>query len=181
MPMATRREIGIAMTSKAFRCEFDPKLLAVDDTLSLPYMPHLPAASAECLAPVLAVTGHLTAKQRNTMVARKAILNEVNRLGMVAGMSKRNAIIHLEKAWQEGTLEERLRQAVVTANDKTGKTKDRGLSYATVYRWLKAFEDGGELALAPKHSGPDMSVPEWLSAFLAALPAATEAHSDQRL
>ena len=96
--------------------------------------------------------GHLTAKQRNVMIARKAILNEIARLASGL-MTKRDAILALEKAWREGRLNEGLWQAATTANDKKGKAKDRGLSYATMYRWLKAFKEGAEIALAPKRHG----------------------------
>lgn len=167
MPKATQRAVGYASICKPFRRETAPAP-ATESSPSLPFVNSptaLPATMPN--APHLADTGKLTAKQRDVMLARRAILNEVARLGSGGRMSKRDAIQSLERAWKEGTLDEGLRQTAIAANDKTGSAKDRGLSYATVYRWLKAFEEGGELALAPKLPSPNMGIPEWAPAFLA--------------
>ncbi|OLN29790.1 bacteriophage transposase A protein [Desulfovibrio sp. DV] len=164
MPKTTRHAIGEALISKPFPQGAASAPAVTSDAPSLP-SPACPASlRADSITQALADTGHLTEKQRAIMAARKGILNEVCRLATV--MSKRNAILALEKGWREGTLDEGIRQKAIAANDKVGGTADRGLSYPTIYRWLKAFEKGGELALAPKHPGPDMRVPEWFPAFL---------------
>ena len=159
MPKTTRHAIGEALISKPFPQggASAPAVASDSPTCPAPFR-------ADPAIRDLADTGHLTEKQRAIMAARKGILNEVYRLGTV--MSKRNAILALEKGWREGSLDEGIRQKALAANDKVGGKADRGLSYPTIYRWLKAFEKGGELALAPKHPGPDMRVPEWFPAFL---------------
>ncbi len=164
MPKATRREIGEALISKPFPRE----ALAVPDAIEVTAPPcseaSLPDAFSEPLPPAFANTGNLTEKQRAVMIARKGILMEVARLTAV--MSKREAIMSLEKGWRDGTIEEGLRQKAIAANDKVGKSANRGMSYSTIYNWLRQYEQGGEAALAPKHPGPDMRVPEWAAAFL---------------
>lgn len=164
MPKDTRHAIGEALISKPFPQESAPAPAVVSDAPALSASTCPATLRADPVIQDLANTGHLTEKQRTIMTARKGILNEVNRLATV--MTKRNAILALEKGWREGTLDEGIRQKALAANDKVGGKADRGLSYPTIYRWLKAFEKGGELALAPKHPGPDLRVPEWFSAFL---------------
>lgn len=164
MPKDTRHAIGVALISKPFPQKSASAPAVANDAPALP-PPTCPAPfRADPAVQDLANTGHLTEKQRTIMAARKGILHEVYRLATV--MSKRNAILALEKGWREGTLDEGIQQKALAANDKVGGKADRGLSYPTIYRWVKAFEKGGELALAPKHPGPDMRVPEWFFAFL---------------
>ncbi|MGD9611218.1 MAG: Mu transposase C-terminal domain-containing protein, partial [Desulfovibrionaceae bacterium] len=105
----------------------------------------------------------LTKRQRDAALARLAFVREIERTTPVVG--KESAIRNLVKATKDGALAPRLADLVAVANDRMGA--GRGLSRRRLYDWCRMFAEGGEAALAPRHPGKDMRVPDWAPAFLA--------------
>lgn len=107
--------------------------------------------------------GKLTRRQREAALARLAFVREIERAIPLIG--KEAAIRNLVKAAKDGALAARLGEQVAIANDRM--SAGRGLSRRRLYDWCRMFAEGGEAALAPKHQGKDMRVPDWAPAFLA--------------
>jgi putative transposase len=121
----------------------------------------------------------LTKHQRETALARLAFVREIERCTPLVG--KEGAIRNLVKAAKDSALAPRLADLVAVANDRM--SAGRGLSRRRLYDWCRMFAEGGEAALAPRHTGKDMTVPVWGEAFLAHYqrpqkPAVTNAYKD---
>ncbi|WP_459932126.1 Mu transposase C-terminal domain-containing protein [Fundidesulfovibrio butyratiphilus] len=142
------------------------------------------AMLAETSAPAIpaaAPLSGLTARQRETALARLAFVREIERAAALVGKEK--AIRNLLQALEDGSLAPRLAELVRVANDRFGSGAHRGLSRRRLYDWCAKFAEGGEAALAPRHKGKDMHWPEWADAFLAHYqrpqkPAMTNAYKD---
>lgn len=103
--------------------------------------------------------------QRETMLARLALLQEVERLMRATG--KMAAIGALVAAAGAGQLTPALAAAAAKANARRGEA--RGLSAATVRRWFDAYNEAGRrpIVLAPAPSAAEKTLPpSWLADFL---------------
>ena len=107
--------------------------------------------------------GKLTQRQRDAALARLAFVREIERAIPLIG--KEAAIRNLVQGAKDNALVPWLAKLVAVANDRM--TAGRGLSRRRLYDWCRMFAEGGEAALAPKHHGKDMAVPDWAPAFLA--------------
>ena len=128
--------------------------------------PAVAAASVTAVQAPAAVPsslGKLTRRQREAALARLAFVREIERAIPLIG--KEAAIRNLVKAAKDGALAAHLAGLVAVANDRM--SAGRGLSRRRLYDWCRMFAEGGEAALAPKHQGKDMTVPNWAPAFLA--------------
>jgi putative transposase len=119
----------------------------------------LPAVPTKAPAPLASLTAH----QRETALARLAFVREIERTTPLIGKEK--AIRNLLKAAEDNVLAPRLAELIRVANDRFGN--GRGLSRRRLYDWCSLFTEGGEAALAPRHPGKVMTVPDWAPAFLA--------------
>lgn len=107
----------------------------------------------------------LTARQRETMIARLAFVREIERQAALVGKDK--AILNIIGALDDGTLPPHLLGLVSQANARYGDGTKRSLSRRRLYAWCRLYAEGGETALAPITTGPDMSIPAWAPAFMA--------------
>lgn len=150
MPAATREAISNALMASA-------------PAIDAPAIPEAAPAPAVQATP----TASLTAHQRETALARLAFVREIERAAAMIGKEK--AIRNLLTAASDGSLAPRLSALIRVANDRYGDGSKRGLglSRRRLYDWCAKFAEGGEAALAPRHQGKDMRVPEWAPAFLA--------------
>jgi putative transposase len=104
--------------------------------------------------------------QRDRMVARLAILNEVRRLALGGGLGTQKAISQVCKMAQAGELGDYLQGQALLANARSGgREGSRTLSERTVYRWLEKMNAQGNTALAPKDQ-PPMDIPAWARPLL---------------
>ena len=121
----------------------------------------------------------LSARHRRVMEARAAVLREVDRRSAMEGQSRRQAILSLiaDMAWDlrcraagrhdQCVLDEAFLQMALIANDR-GKGR-KALSRTSIYAWIKDFEAGGVVALAPVRTRTDrplMEVYPWLMPFM---------------
>ncbi|MDR3438909.1 DNA-binding protein, partial [Telmatospirillum sp.] len=100
----------------------------------------------------------LKAYQRDTMVARTALLARIDEMVVLGGLSQGKAVIALVDAAAKGQLAPELQKLVPVANARSNGS--RSLTRATVYNWLKARAEaaGKVVALAP--SGvPEAPIP----------------------
>ncbi len=159
-----RRLYPVRLLPEDVRQAFAAAILAGDPGPDSP-----PAVAAGTLPATEAPAGlpcslaQLTKHQRETALARLAFVREIERAVPLIG--KEAAIRNLVKATKDGVLAVHLAEQVAVANDRM--TAGRGLSRRRLYDWCRMFAEGGEAALAPKHQGKDMSVPDWAPAFLA--------------
>lgn len=102
----------------------------------------------------------LTARQRQVMEARAAILLEIDRRMLIGKKSRNAAIAEFIVQAKLGELTEELAAFLATANGS-----QQQLCRATVYNWLTARENGGIPALAPKLSRKPESLPDWWAEF----------------
>jgi len=115
-------------------------------------------------------TALLTARQRDAMNARLAILGEIDRLAET-GIGRYGAIETLVGALASGALCARLRRLVPVANAKSGLKsgkpgRDR-LTARSVERWLSLRDKGGPAALAPRSGRvADKPEPDWAWPFM---------------
>ncbi len=156
-------EQGAALPTSADTAQADPRKAAVSRTADL---------------------SGLTEPQRATVLARLALVREVERMSVVTG--KESAIRHLLAAAKAGTLADRLAQLIPSANARFGAGAGRGLSRRRLYEWCALYAEGGELALAPRAPQKDMTVPAWAPLFLAAYqrpqnPSLAEAYREFRV
>jgi len=158
-----RRVYPMASLPPATREAISNALMASAPAIDAPAVPEAAPAPAVQATP----TASLTAHQRETALARLAFVREIERAAALTGKEK--AIRNLLKALADGSLAPRLAGLVSKANDRYGDGSKRslGLSRRRLYDWCAKFAEGGEAALAPRHQGKDMRVPEWASAFLA--------------
>lgn len=115
-------------------------------------------------APVEAREADLKDWQREIMLARLALVQEVERLARAAG--KMAAIKALVAAEAAGELAPAIARAAAKANARKGES--RSLSASTLRRWLDAFEASGRrpIVLAPAPSAAEKPLPpQWLVDF----------------
>ena len=138
------------------------------------------AERAETEASVIETSSEtLSARHRRVMEARAAVLREVDRRSAMEGQSRRQAILSLiaDMAWDlkcraagrhdQCVLDEAFLQMALIANDR-GKRR-KALSRTSIYAWIKDFEAGGVVALAPVRTRTDrplMEVYPWLMPFM---------------
>jgi len=106
-------------------------------------------APLPALAKIPVNTADLKNYQRTTMEARAAILAEVDRLVITAGVGRSNAVKTLVEMARDGTLAPELARLVPIANARGNAS--RSLCRSTVYGWLatRSLADGDTGALAP--------------------------------
>ncbi len=151
LPEDVRQAIAAAMLAGGPAPDTSPAVAAAT----------LPASQAP--SPLPSPLAKLTKRQRDAALARLAFVREIERTTPVVG--KESAIRNLVKAAKDSALAPRLADLVAVANDRMGE--GRGLSRRRLYDWCRMFAEGGEAALAPRHPGKDMRVPDWAPAFLA--------------
>ena len=142
------------------------------------------ATQPESLPPALQEqpqTAQLTARQRDTMLARLVFVREIERQAVLVG--KERAIINILCSLDDGTLPPHLLDLVGVANARYGDGTKRALSRRRLYQWCRLFVEGGEAALAPVAPAPDMSIPRWAPTLLRHYqrpqkPALTDAYND---
>lgn len=105
---------------------------------------------------------HLNDSQSTVMLARLALVREIERMSRV--VSQNRAVLTLVALAASGELSPYLAERASIANDR--KTEDRTLSERTLKRWLADFRAHGEKGLAPARRKQDMSVPAWAGEFL---------------
>lgn len=114
-------------------------------------------------------TTDLTARQRAVMEARMVVLREVDRRQVFDEVSQRQAVLALIDALaKDRKVEPALRvldPALMTAAE-TAVEGDKLPSLRTIYLWLKARDEGGATALAPKAKRVQQPLPEWFGLFL---------------
>lgn len=120
------------------------------------------AAPAVRQSPTVSLS-HLTAGERDTVLARKALIDAVCNFES-AGSTRRAAILTLVEAYQNGTLPQNLMDAAYTANARRGAA--RGISRTRLFDWYAAYEREGILGLVPINPKKDLRLPEWLDVFL---------------
>lgn len=105
-------------------------------------------------------TADLTARQREVMTARSAILTAIERFQISNGLSQRQAIdaflVHPAAA-------EIMDRILVTANDRGNESRD--LSMRTIQRWFATREKAGILGLAPLPTKEKQDIPAWFWDF----------------
>lgn len=129
------------------------------------------AAEAHALATVAeqrqiatAMPADLTARQRAVLEARAALLFEVDRRVLVAGLPLTAAVQSVAADSADGTLPADLAAAAKRANgrpDGSGRVTER-----TLFRWRSAKDVGGVAALAPQLNRAPEPLPAWLRDFL---------------
>ncbi|MGM4981900.1 Mu transposase C-terminal domain-containing protein [Rhizobium sp. 11_C7_N12_5] len=106
-------------------------------------------------------TVDLTARQREVMTARSAILTAIERYQISNGLSQRQAIdaflVHPAGA-------DIMDHILVTANDRGNESRD--LSMRTIQRWFATREKAGIAGLAPLPTKEKQDMPEWFWSFL---------------
>ncbi len=151
-------EYPLSALPAAFQKAFARKLLASSS----------PAPTPRDLPP----TASLKTFQREAMVARAAVLAEVDRLVMT-GIGRGRAVEMLVEMAKNNTLAPDLARLVPLANARTGKS-GRTLCRASIYNWLKARDEAGAVvALAPK-APKEEPVPSWAEALMAVYAVPTK-------
>lgn len=110
-------------------------------------------------------TTNLTARQRQVMEARAALLLEIDRRVMLGGMSVTAAVRSLAEDSEAGRLDATLAAACAVANDRSGGkaiVRERIL-----YTWRSAKASGGVAALAPLLTKTAQDLPKWFRDFMA--------------
>ncbi|OCP17398.1 MULTISPECIES: Mu transposase C-terminal domain-containing protein [unclassified Ensifer] len=106
-------------------------------------------------------TSDLTARQRDVMTARSAILSAIETYQISNGLSRRQAIDAFVGNPQALNVMDRM---LVAANDRP--SQDRDISMRTVQRWFKARDEQGVAALAPLPTKEQQDMPSWFWQFL---------------
>lgn len=100
--------------------------------------------------------------QRETATARKALVDEAQRIGAAIGVDR--AIRNLVRLAAASELPEHLQRLVPVANQKSGKEGKRTLSRRSLYRWI-ALAEQSFVALAP--AAPRTApIPAWAPALI---------------
>lgn len=110
-------------------------------------------------------TTNLTARQRQVMEARAALLLEIDRRAMIGGMSVTAAVRSLAHDSEAGRLDATLAAACAVANDRSGGkpiVRERIL-----FAWRSAKAAGGVAALAPIPTKTAQDLPKWFRDFMA--------------
>lgn len=105
-------------------------------------------------------TADLTARQREVMTARSAILSAIEMHQISNGMSQRQAI---QSFLADPTALGISEQTIFTANDRASQKATVGR--ATIYEWFKA-RSAGIAALAPLPTKEQQDMPSWFWQFL---------------
>jgi putative transposase len=105
-------------------------------------------------------TANLTARQRDVMNARSAVLSAIDMHQIANGMSQRQAIQSFLADPAAVEISETIRRA---ANDRANKAS---VSRATLYDWFKLRDTVGVGALAPLPTKEKQDVPSWFWQFL---------------
>lgn len=106
-------------------------------------------------------TAALTARQRDVMNARSAILSAIDMYQISNGLSQRQAI---QAFVAEPAALDVFASVIATANDRaSGKAT---VSRATIYEWIKLRDTTGIGALAPLPTKEKRDVPTWFWQFL---------------
>jgi len=114
---------------------------------------------------MLALAAHdLTARQRLVMEARQTLLLAIDAEAMMRGVGRDKAIREFADASRAGRLDPSQAQTVRRANDRAGG--EAVISRPTIYRWLRAREDRGVIALAPETTRDKAELPAWFDAFM---------------
>lgn len=129
--------------------------------------PTRPAGVPSTRVEIVGDTTQLTNNQRAIMDARCAVLAWVDQLAQVAGgitAARRQA----EKLAKAGKLPDEIARLLPLANARSGKAGKRSVCMRTLVYWdgLREAAGGQAAALAPKATGPDMSVPAWAPALM---------------
>ena len=120
-----------------------------------------PATPAVVEPPVVSLS-HLTARERDVVLARKALIDAVCNYETV-GKSRRAAILMLVEAYRNGTLPRNLMEAARIANARRGDA--RGISRSRLFDWYATYENRGILGLVPADPKKDTNIPEWFEIF----------------
>nr|WP_275789749.1 Mu transposase C-terminal domain-containing protein [Rhizobium gei] len=105
-------------------------------------------------------TAQLSARQRNVMAARSAILSAIETFQISNGYSQRQAI----QTFLADPAALQLSDAIlITANDRAEKAS---VSRATLYNWFKLRDEVGIAALAPLPTKEKQDIPSWFWQFL---------------
>lgn len=105
----------------------------------------------------------LRARQSTIRDARAAVVQEVLALQARHGLTRAQAVQRFLDLLKTGDVNADL---VTAANARA--SRNRSLSRATLYLWIKAYEAGeGVSALAPKLARESMSFPDWFPKFMA--------------
>ncbi len=105
-------------------------------------------------------TANLTARQRDVMNARSAVLSAIDMHQISNGMSQRQAI---QSFLADPAAVEISETILRVANDRTSKAS---VSRATLYDWFKLRDTVGVGALAPLPTKEKQDVPSWFWQFL---------------
>lgn len=106
----------------------------------------------------------LTARQRSVMEARAAILLEIDRRALAAGVGATTSLATLVSDSEAGRLPADLAEAARRANDRSDGSGV--LTRRTLFRWRTAKAEGGVLALAPQLTRAPEPLPAWFRSFL---------------
>lgn len=120
-----------------------------------------PATPAVVESPTVSLS-HLTARERDVVLARKALIDAVCNFEAV-GKSRRAAILVLVEAYRNGTLPRNLMEAARIANARRGDA--RGISRSRLFDWYAAYEDRGILGLVPADPKKGTSIPTWFEVY----------------
>jgi putative transposase len=140
--------------------------------VSKPTLPSIAAAEAHAAAReddkrqmLVRGSADLTARQRLVMEARQTLLLAIDAQAAVSGTGRDRAIRTLATASAAGTLDAAQQALVSRANDRSGTRTT--ISRPTLYRWFRAREERGMIALAPETTRDKQDLPPWFDDFLA--------------
>lgn len=105
-------------------------------------------------------TADLSARQREVMEARSAVLSAIEAYQVAEGLSRRQAIVRFVA---EPAVIRMSDTMLAAANDRSG---DPSISRPTLYRWFGNRDDGGVVALAPLATKEKQDMPAWFWQFL---------------
>ncbi|MCJ7996092.1 transposase [Rhizobium cremeum] len=104
-------------------------------------------------------TANLTARQRDVMTARSAILSAIDMHQISNGMSQRQAI---QSFLQNPDALDISEATLITANDRNARAD---VSMRTVQRWFSMRDTSGVGALAPLATKEQQEIPSWFWQF----------------
>jgi len=123
----------------------------------------LPASSLSLRKDGIMSTTELKDWQRECMMARLTILQQIDTIAAEHKLSINKAIQRFIKLIDKDHLPEHVRQLIPQANHRDGS--ERTLSWQTLYRWIKIRKELGALGLAPEDT-ERLYVPAWAERFL---------------
>lgn len=144
---------------------YDPETLAADVKSRLQARTVVAAAADDHARQIKTVdAANLTARQRQVMEARAALLLEIDRRVHLGGMSVTAAVRSLSQDSEAGRLDTTLSSLVATANDRSGGKSV--VRERILFAWRAAKTSGGVAALAPIPTKTAQDMPKWFAAFL---------------